>query len=87
LTLPADTDIGSIIFKRLGIQGSTLRSRDEEYQGKLRDMLEEHALPKMIDGTFKILVEKELPWTEIVSAHELMEKNVTKGKIVCTIPW
>jgi NADPH:quinone reductase-like Zn-dependent oxidoreductase len=39
-----------------------------------------------VDGTFKIVIEKELDWKNIVEAHELMESNKTKGKIVCTIP-
>jgi putative PIG3 family NAD(P)H quinone oxidoreductase len=85
--LPEKTNIAPLLLKRIRIEGSTLRSRDEEYQGKLRDMLEEHALPKFKDGSFKILVEKEMDWKNIIEAHQLMEKNVTKGKIVCTIPW
>jgi putative PIG3 family NAD(P)H quinone oxidoreductase len=87
MELPAKTNLGPLLFKRLRIEGSTLRSRDEEYQGKLRDTLEEHAMPKFKDGTFKILVEKEMDWKNIIEAHELMEKNVTKGKIACVIPW
>lgn len=80
-------DLLPILYKRLAIKGSTLRARDEQYQGKLRDMLEDHALPKFKDGSFKIVIEKEMDWSEIVKAHEMMERNETKGKIVCTIPW
>jgi len=82
--LPAGVDIGSLMRKRLRFEGSSLRSRDLDYQGKLRDKLEEY-LPKFEDGTFKIFVDKVLPWEKIVEAHELLEKNVTKGKIICTI--
>lgn len=84
--LPAGVDISGFITKRLRVEGSTLRSRDAEYQGKLRDKLEEY-LPKFEDGSLKIFVEKVLPWTKIVEAHDLMEKNVTKGKIICTVDW
>lgn len=83
--LPAGVDMGAFVRKRVRFEGSTLRSRDEEYQGKLRDRLVEHALPKMRDGSFKIYVEKVMPWEDIVKAHELMESNQTKGKIICTI--
>jgi len=82
--LPAGIDIGPLFRKRLRIEGSSLRSRDPDYQGKLRDKLEEY-LPKFEDGTFKIFVDKVLPWEQIIEAHELMEKNTTKGKIICTI--
>lgn len=82
--LPEGTDIGKFILKRVRLEGSSLRSRDADYQGKLRDKLEEY-LPKFEDGTFKIYVEKVLPWEKIVEAHELMEKNVSRGKIICTV--
>ncbi|KAK4694035.1 NADPH:quinone reductase, partial [Lecanoromycetidae sp. Uapishka_2] len=83
--LPAGVDIGAFVRKRIRFEGSSLRSRDEGYQGKLRNTLAEHALPKMKKGEFKILIEKVFPWEEIVKAHELMESNKTKGKIICRI--
>jgi NADPH:quinone reductase-like Zn-dependent oxidoreductase len=82
--LPAGVDIGAFVRKRIRFEGSSLRSRDTEYQGRLRDKLEEY-LPRFEDGSFKLFVEKVIPWEKVVEAHELMEKNVTKGKIICTI--
>ncbi|KAK5151192.1 hypothetical protein LTS14_009362 [Recurvomyces mirabilis] len=81
----AQPDFGNFFRKRLRIEGSGLRSRDETYQGKLRDSLHDHALPKFVDGSFKILIEKVFPWEQIQDAHRLMESNKTKGKIICTI--
>ena len=83
--LPEGVDIGAFFRKRLRFEGSSLRSRDEEYQGRLRDLLVEHAMPKFENGEFKIFVEKVLPWEKTAEAHELMESNTTKGKIICTI--
>ena len=83
--LPAGVDIVAFIFKRLRVEGSSLRSRDEEYQGRLRNSLVEHALPKFVDGCYKVFVEKVFPWEQVVEAHKLMESNQTKGKIICTI--
>ncbi|KAH7407821.1 hypothetical protein BKA64DRAFT_667459 [Cadophora sp. MPI-SDFR-AT-0126] len=82
--LPAGVDISAFVRKRLRFEGSSLRSRDGEYQGRLRDKLEEY-LPQFEDGTLKIFVEKVFPWEQVVEAHQLMEKNATKGKIICTI--
>jgi NADPH:quinone reductase-like Zn-dependent oxidoreductase len=82
--LPAGVDIGAFVRKRIRFEGSSLRSRDLDYQGKLRDKLEED-LPKFADGTFKIFIDKVLPWEKVVQAHQLMEQNTSKGKIVCTI--
>jgi len=82
--LPAGVDIGAFVRKRIRFEGSSLRSRDEEYQGRLRDKLEEY-LSKFENGSFKLFTEKVIPWEEVVEAHKLMEKNVTKGKIICTV--
>lgn len=83
-TLPAGVNIGKFILKRVRFEGSSLRSRDADYQGRLRDKLEEY-LERFEDGSFKLYVDAVLPWEKIVEAHELMEKNTTKGKIICTI--
>lgn len=83
--LPEGTDIGAFIGKRITFSGSSLRSRDEAYQGKLRDQLVEHALPKFQDKSFKLIIDKVLPWEKVQDAHRLMEENKTKGKIICTI--
>ncbi|KPM34312.1 hypothetical protein AK830_g12261 [Neonectria ditissima] len=79
-----NADISQILFKRIRIEGSTLRSRDEDYQGKLRDRLEEY-LPDFESGKLKIFVDKVLPWGEIQEAHKHMEEAKNMGKIICTI--
>ena len=78
-------NIGRFVQKRCRFEGSSLRSRDEIYQGKLRDQLVEHALPKLKDGTFTVPVEKVFKMSEIRHAHELMESNKTKGKLICVV--
>ncbi|KAF2007788.1 NAD(P)-binding protein [Amniculicola lignicola CBS 123094] len=83
--LKEGTSIAAFVMKRVTFVGSSLRSRDEEYQGKLRDQLVEHALPRFIDGRLQILVDRVLPWEEIQEAHRLLEGNKTKGKVICTI--
>lgn len=82
----ANPNFGNFVAKRLRFEGSSLRSRDEQYQGKLRDQLVEHALPKFKDGSFKVYIEKVFSWEQIQDAHRLMESNQTKGKLICTIP-
>jgi NADPH:quinone reductase-like Zn-dependent oxidoreductase len=84
-TLPAGIDIGRFLRKRIRYEGSSLRSRDEDYQGKLRDMLVDHALPRFIDGRFKVIIEKVFKMEDIQEAHKLLESNTTMGKIICTV--
>ncbi|KAJ5807827.1 hypothetical protein N7474_009096 [Penicillium riverlandense] len=83
--LPDGVNIAPLLYKRVRFEGSTLRSRDEEYQRRLRDTLVEHALPKFCDGTFRVFVEKVFRMDEIVAAHQLLESNTTKGKIICMV--
>jgi NADPH:quinone reductase-like Zn-dependent oxidoreductase len=77
-------DVGKLLYKRVRVEGSTLRSRDEEYQGRLRDKLEEN-LGHFETGELKVFVDTVMSWKEIVKAHELLEANKTMGKIICTV--
>ncbi|KAI5364325.1 putative GroES-like superfamily, alcohol dehydrogenase, quinone oxidoreductase PIG3 [Septoria linicola] len=78
-------NFGNFVAKRLRYEGSSLRSRDEAYQGKLRDQLVEHALPMFKDGRLKSIIEKVYPWEQIQEAHKQMESNQTMGKLICRI--
>lgn len=83
-TVVEKLDMGGLLRKRVRVEGSTLRSRDEAYQGKLRDIIEGH-MPDFEAGRLKAVVDTVLPWEKIQDAHQLMEENKNKGKIVCTI--
>ncbi|KDN52412.1 quinone oxidoreductase putative [Tilletiaria anomala UBC 951] len=95
-----DGNIGPIIFKRLRIEGSTLRSRTVEYQGELvQSFLKEGGLDKIIAGVSKesgvggndklrphsLVIHKVYAWEDIQEAHREMEANKNVGKIVVTI--
>ncbi len=79
-----DLDISQILRKRLRVEGSSLRSRDTEYQGRLRDRLQTY-LPDFENGSLKVFVDKVFPWEQIRDAHEYMAQNASTGKIICTI--
>nr|POE93529.1 quinone oxidoreductase pig3 [Quercus suber] len=68
-------NFGMFVAKRLRYEGSSLRSRDEAYQGRLRDQMVEHALEGLKDGQYKVFIEKVFPWEKIQDAHRLMESN------------
>ncbi|KAA8901936.1 hypothetical protein FN846DRAFT_899517 [Sphaerosporella brunnea] len=80
-----ELNLAQILFKRLRIEGSTLRSRDLEYQQALRDKVVAEVLTGMESGSFKVFVEKVFSWKDIVDAHKLMESNETRGKIICIV--
>ncbi|XXH03539.1 hypothetical protein Hte_009944 [Hypoxylon texense] len=78
-------DYSMLLIKRLRLEGSTLRSRDTDYQGRLRDKLAEH-IPHFESGKLKALIDTVLPMDDIIKAHKLLEENKTTGKIICTVP-
>ena len=80
-----EIDLSPFVGKRLRVEGSRLRSRDLVYQRALRDHLVEEVLPKFIDGTLEVVIEKVFDWNEIQAAHRLMESNTIMGKIVCKV--
>ena len=80
-TVPEGASIAPILGKRLTIRGSTLRSRNAEYQGKLLHMFRDNALPKIINGEMSIEVHEVFPWTKVQEAHEEMEANRNSGKV------
>ncbi|RDA91316.1 hypothetical protein CP533_1577 [Ophiocordyceps camponoti-saundersi (nom. inval.)] len=79
-----DANISQLLSKRIRIEGSTLRSRDEDYQRRLRDKLEAY-MPDFEAGRLHIIIDKALPWEQIQEAHKHMEEARNTGKIVCTI--
>lgn len=80
-----EVDIAPILFKRLRIEGSTLRSRDPEYQGLLRDKFMELAFDALREKKMKLFIEKVFSWKDIKEAHKMMESNATMGKIICVV--
>ncbi|RWA08662.1 hypothetical protein EKO27_g6449 [Xylaria grammica] len=81
----ANVNIAAFLTKRARVQGSQLRSRSLDYQIRLRDFFEANVLPGLVDGRFQHVIERVVPWERIQEAHELLETNQTKGKVVCVV--
>lgn len=91
-----ETVLAQILFKRLRIEGSTLRSRSVEYQSNLvQGFVEEEGLERLISGASKdadsndashrLVIHKVYSWKDIKEAHDEMEANKNIGKIVIII--
>ncbi|GAC96702.1 hypothetical protein PHSY_004286 [Pseudozyma hubeiensis SY62] len=89
--------IAQLLFKRLRIEGSTLRSRTVEYQSDLvQGFVEEGGLERLISGAnkdgdgkgdvdHKLVIHKVYSWKDIKEAHDEMEANKNVGKIIITV--
>jgi len=81
-------NLGPILYKRLRIQGSTLRSRSVEYQTELiasfRELIDKVTCASG-NGLIRIYIHKVYSWTEIQDAHHEMADNKNSGKIIVEV--
>jgi len=75
----------ALLRKRASIRGSTLRSRDDEYKGKLVAAFARDCLPGFTFGALKPVIDCVYDLKEIGKAHERMGANANIGKIVLKI--
>jgi len=82
-------NLGLILYKRLHIEGSTLRSRSLEYQANLIERFKLDVFSKITredgDGPIRTYIHKVYPWTEIQSAHQEMADDKNSGKIIAEV--
>ena len=81
----ATVDLMRIMVKRLIVTGSTLRSRNAEFKGKIASELEAHIWPLIQEAHIKPVIYKTFPLEEAAEAHRLMESGRHIGKIVLTV--
>ena len=80
-----EVDLRSIIFKRLEIIGSTLRSRSLNYQIALTKDFLEIFEDKIHSGVIHPVIDSVFDWQEAAKAHRYMEANLSAGKLILKI--
>lgn len=80
-----DFDLRQLMVKRISLIGSTLRSRNLDYQIGLTQAWASFALPRLLDGRLKPVVDRIFDWKEAAEAHRYIESNQSKGKIVLEV--
>ncbi|KAJ4287767.1 hypothetical protein N0V90_012471 [Kalmusia sp. IMI 367209] len=78
-------NLRALLNKRLWVLATTLRTRDADYQGKLRDKFVEVAMENLRVGRMIVTVDKVFSWTDIAEAHKRMESNANAGKLICLV--
>lgn len=77
-----NVDLMKLMMKRIKIFGSTLRSQTLEQKTALTQKFVEFAMPRFLDGRLKPIIDSIWDINEVNKAHEKMERNENKGKIV-----
>lgn len=81
----SEANIGSIVWKRQKVMGSTLRARDLDYKRKLIASFQQDYWPLFKDGQLKPIIYKTMHWSEVQTAHSMMDRNENAGKIVLEV--
>ncbi len=78
-------NLGSLLFKRLTILGSTLRSRSLSYRTSLVDDFKGHCAHLFETGSLKTVIDRIFPWEEVAQAHAYLESNQSRGKVILKV--
>ncbi len=78
----ATIDFMRVMLKRLTITGSTLRVRTPDVKAGIARAVEENALPLVVSGKVKVLIDSTFPLARAADAHARMESSQHIGKIV-----
>ncbi|GAB1605512.1 quinone oxidoreductase PIG3-like isoform X1 [Argonauta hians] len=74
-----------LLKKRISLLATTLRTRTDQYKGKLVEAFSRHALPHFNNGNLKPVLDSVFPLDQIHAAHQKMEANRNMGKIVIRV--
>ena len=80
-----EVDIRKIMSKWISIIGSTLRTRNLDYQIRVTKDFAEYSLEKFRTGKLRPVIDKIYSWKDAAEAHEYIEGNKNFGKLVLKI--
>ena len=78
-------NLGPVMFKRLRVNGTVLRSRPIEEKIALTNQIKRHVLPLIASGAIKPVVDSVHPLEDAAGAHRYMESNANFGKIILSM--
>ncbi|MFF4169545.1 NAD(P)H-quinone oxidoreductase [Streptomyces sp. NPDC001744] len=80
--LDGTLDLSDLVFKRLSVYGTTLRTRSEEQKAAVVAEVRDKVWPMIENGSVRLLVEDRMPMSEAAEAHRRMETGGHTGKIL-----
>jgi putative PIG3 family NAD(P)H quinone oxidoreductase len=81
----AELDFGVVMYKRLKIIGTVLRSRSIAEKAAATRRFEKHVLPLFELGLVRPVIDKIFQMEDVRAAHLRLESNESFGKVVLTI--
>jgi putative PIG3 family NAD(P)H quinone oxidoreductase len=80
-----DFNIAPLMFRRIQLIGSTLRSLSKERKIELTEHFSKFAIPLFENGSLKPVIDSIYSFDEVNKAHERMENNLNIGKLVLSM--
>lgn len=71
-----------LMQKRIHLTGSTLRARESAFKAALAHEIEHKVLPLLLNGQFKVHLDRTFPLAQAADAHAFMEESKHIGKLV-----
>ncbi|MEM9554533.1 MAG: NAD(P)H-quinone oxidoreductase [Acidobacteriota bacterium] len=81
----ATLDLRDVLSRRLRLIGSVLRARSREEKARLVEGFHAFAAERLRDGRLRPVVDRTLPFEQILDAYEQMRAGGHLGKIVLTM--
>ena len=81
----AQFDLAKVLGKRVRLQGSTLRSRDDAFKADLLSDLGQQVWPLFTEGRLNSQLAKTFPIADAEAAFEALASNQISGKVVLVI--
>ncbi len=75
-------DVAKMLGKRITIEASTLRNRSDSYKTTLISEFKRDFYSSLVDGSIKAVIDRVFDWHDVVAAHQHIEGNLNKGKVV-----
>ena len=81
----ANVDLGTVLRRRLTIEGTVLRSRSTIEKAAAVTAFRGSVLPLVADGRAVAVIDRVFDFTEATAAHEYLESNTSFGKVVVQV--
>lgn len=78
----SEINLGPVLFNRLSISGTVLRSRTREEKAAIMLAVAEHVMPYVDSGVIKPIIHAEVPLEQANEAHAAMAGGEIFGKVV-----
>lgn len=80
--LEGQLNLAEIVFKRISVHGTTLRTRSKEQKAAIVAEVQDKVWPLIENGSVQLVIDQTLPMADAAEGHRLMEAGGHIGKIL-----